>query len=253
MKKILFIFIILASAFLASCQNSNENTANLNSSGEELPNTSSQGNSTQNALLTPKRKRISYQEYVQKNGINSQNATRLQQEITTNDNVAQDQQIETPETSSNTLLAKFSTPLQGSSDERINNIEIVCERLNNYILKPNETFSYNNVTGPFGPSDGFEEAPILLSNGKKEEGYGGGVCQLSSTLYNVVKVLKNVPIIERHHHSAPVSYVKNGQDATVSLQSNLDFQFKNNNDYPIQFKASCENNSVNVWAYQVTS
>ena len=100
------------------------------------------------------------------------------------------------------LLSSYSTPLQNSSDERINNIEIVCDKLNNYILKPKETFSYNNVVGPYGPSDGFEEAPILLSDGTKKDGYGGGVCQLSSTLYNVVKKKKAIIVLNLEDYFA---------------------------------------------------
>ena len=104
--------------------------------------------------------------------------------------------------------------------------------------------------GPYGQSDGFEEATILLSDGSKTEGYGGGVCQLSSTLYNVVKNIDNIEITERHNHSAPVAYVSEGQDATVSLQSGLDFKFVNQNDYAIRFKAECINNEVSVTAFK---
>lgn len=85
---------------------------------------------------------------------------------------------------------------------------------------------------------------------KKVKDMVGGVCQLSSTLYNVVKNIKNITIIERHHHSAAVSYVPKGQDATVSLQSNLDFKFVNNNSFSIRFKAECSNGKVTVWAFK---
>lgn len=184
--------------------------------------------------------RLSYEEYVKK----YENSISSEKNFLNNDSSFGN------EFQSN-LLASYSTPLQNSSDERINNIEIVCDRLNDYILKPKETFSYNNVVGPFGPSDGFEEAPILLSDGTKKDGYGGGVCQLSSTLYNVVKNIQNIDITERHHHSVPVSYVPEGEDATVSLQSNLDFKFVNNNNYSILFKATCDGKNVNVWTYKI--
>lgn len=174
--------------------------------------------------------KISYHDYVEK----------VEEEV-----------VEEEKEESDRLLATYSTSLQGSSEERVNNIEIVCSRLNDYILEPNATFSYNSTTGPFGPEDGFEEAPILLSDGSTSEGYGGGVCQLSSTLYNVVKNIENIAITERHHHSKPVSYVPENEDATVSIQSNLDFQFINHNDYPIQFKTQCADNQVTVWAYQI--
>lgn len=145
-------------------------------------------------------------------------------------------------------LASYSTPLLASSNERINNLEIVCGRLNNFILNPNDSFSYNQVAGPYGADDGFEEATILLSDGTKTKGYGGGVCQLSSTLYNVIKNIDNVEITERHHHSSPVAYVPENEDATVSLQSGLDFKFINKNNYPIRFEAECADGYVTVWA-----
>lgn len=148
------------------------------------------------------------------------------------------------------LLAEYSTSLGSSSKERVNNLKIVCDRLNNFILNPGETFSYNDVCGPYGESDGFLEAPILLSDGTKENGFGGGVCQLSSTLYNVVKNIDNIEITEHHHHSAKVSYVPENQDATISLQSGLDFKFVNNNSFPIRFESTCANWNVNVSAYK---
>lgn len=148
------------------------------------------------------------------------------------------------------LLAEYSTSLGSSSKERVNNLKIVCDRLNNFILNPGETFSYNDVCGPYGESDGFLEAPILLSDGTKENGFGGGVCQLSSTLYNVVKNIDNIEITEHHHHSAKVSYVPENQDATISLQSGLDFKFVNNNSFPIRFESTCANWKVNVSAYK---
>lgn len=150
----------------------------------------------------------------------------------------------------NEALASYSTPLGSSTDERINNLDIVCKRLNNFILKSGETFSYNDVCGPYGPSDGFEEATILLSDGTEDKGYGGGVCQLSSTLYNVVANIPNMEIVERHHHSTAVSYVPKNQDATVSLQSNLDFKFKNNNKFDVRFVAVCGDGEVKVEAYR---
>ena len=182
-------------------------------------------------------KRISYQDNIN-NSNNSNNSNNIEDYSLMLNN-------------EDTLLASYSTSLSGSSDNRINNLEIVCERLNGYILNPKETFSYNEVTGPFGKDDGFEKAPILMKDGTKKDGYGGGVCQLSSTLYNVVKNIEGIDITERHHHSEPVSYVPEGEDATISLQSNLDFKFVNNTGYTLKFKVECANNNVSVWAYKV--
>ena len=143
-------------------------------------------------------------------------------------------------------LSTYSTKILTDDDSRYNNIKIVSDRLNNYVLQPGEEFSFNEVCGPYGKEDGFLEATILLSNGEEDEGYGGGVCQLSSTLYNAVEAL-DLEITEHHHHSSPVAYVPENQDATVSLQSNLDFKFKNSLDYPIKFRTSYDPNNLAVF------
>lgn len=149
-------------------------------------------------------------------------------------------------------LHTFTTPILTSDPNRYHNITIVRDRLNGYVLENNQTFSFNEVCGPYGQDDGFKEATILLSNGKKDKGYGGGVCQLSSTLYNAVKDM-DVDITERHHHSAPVKYVPENEDATVSLQSNLDFKFKNVSGKALEFKTSSTEDSLTVTVYEKES
>lgn len=146
-------------------------------------------------------------------------------------------------------LSSFTTPILTSDPNRYHNIKIVRDRLNGYVLKNNETFSFNNVCGPYGESDGFKEATILLSNGKEDKGFGGGVCQLSTTLYNAVKDI-DVDITERHNHSIPVAYAPANLDATVSLQSNLDFKFKNVSGKNLRFKTSSTENSLTVSVFE---
>ena len=238
MKYIFLIIFLLASLFLTSCEQQNDENldenSNISINNEQYKNMPSDENT----------ERISYKDYVEKYDEptnESQNNNKEPNNVLDDDNTAI--------TPSN-QLATYSTPLLSSSNERINNIEIVCDRLNNFILEPNQTFSYNDIAGPFGPDDGFEEATILLSDGSKTKGYGGGVCQLSSTLYNVVMDMENIEIIERHEHSAPVAYVPEGRDATVSLQSGLDFKFINNNNYPIRFEAKCNNDMITVNAFR---
>lgn len=146
-------------------------------------------------------------------------------------------------------LHEFTTPILTSDPNRYHNIKLVRDRLNGYILENNETFSFNEVCGPYGADDGFKEASILLSNGQKDKGYGGGVCQLSSTLYNAIKDL-DVDITERHNHSRPVGYVPENEDATVSLQSGLDFKFKNVSGKSLEFKTSSTEDSLTVTVYE---
>lgn len=147
-------------------------------------------------------------------------------------------------------LSTYTTKILTSDANRYHNITIVRDRLNGYILKNGEIFSYNEVCGPYGKDDGFKEATILLSNGEHEKGYGGGVCQLSSTLYNAIKNL-DIDITERHNHSTPVAYVPKNEDATVSLQSNLDFKFKNTSGKDLKFVCTSTPNSLTVSVYPI--
>ncbi len=146
-------------------------------------------------------------------------------------------------------ISTYTTKILTNDENRYNNIKIVADKLNGYILEPGNTFSFNDELGPYGKDDGFLEAKILLSNGEESTGYGGGVCQLSSTLYNAIKDLENIQITEHHHHSSPVAYVPKNQDATVSLQSGLDFKFINNYDFPLRFETSHNPNSLSVTVY----
>lgn len=146
------------------------------------------------------------------------------------------------------LVGTYTSPILTTDNNRYTNIQIVATRLDGQILEPNQVFSYNKVCGPYGQDDGFLEAEILLSDGSTEKGFGGGVCQLSSTLYNAIKNL-NVDITEQHHHSKPVAYVPVNQDATVSLQSNLDFKFKNNYDGNLLFETYCDPAHLTVNVY----
>lgn len=115
------------------------------------------------------------------------------------------------------------------------------------IIAPNEEFSYNTTCGPYNEANGFGKATIFVGNEEVQD-YGGGVCQLSSTLYNAVKDL-NIDITERHNHSKKVYYVPDGQDATVSYGS-LDFKFKNLNNYSLLVEAKSSAESVDVYIYK---
>lgn len=148
------------------------------------------------------------------------------------------------------LLSSYSTQILTTDENRYNNIKIVADKLNGFVLEPSSGFSFNDELGPYGKDDGFLEAKILLSNGEESTGYGGGVCQLSTTLYNAIKDLDGIEITEHHNHSVPVAYAPKNQDATVSLQSGLDFKFINNNDYPIRFETAHNPNKLTVKVYK---
>lgn len=132
------------------------------------------------------------------------------------------------------LLGRFSTNYSTKNFNRTNNIEIAAKKINGTILFPGETFSYNNALGERTTSAGFLEAGAYVGGVLVNE-VGGGICQVSSTLYNSV-LLANLEIVERKNHSVPPSYVPLGLDATISW-GHIDFKFKNTRKYPI--KISC--------------
>lgn len=132
------------------------------------------------------------------------------------------------------VLATFTTRYDAGNSNRSTNLAIACKKINNYVLQPGEIFSYNQTVGKRSIENGFREAHIFTSSGV-EDGLGGGICQISSTLYNTV-VLANLDIVERHNHSYGAGYVDPGRDATVSYGA-LDFKFKNPRKYPIKITA----------------
>jgi vancomycin resistance protein YoaR len=111
------------------------------------------------------------------------------------------------------------------------------------IILPGESFSMNKALGPRTHENGYKEAPIIFKN-ELVPGTGGGVCQVSSTLYNTV-LLAGLDVIEREHHSMTLSYISPGRDATITEDS-IDFRFVNNLDYPICLHAAVNGNVLNI-------
>ncbi|MGI6704625.1 MAG: VanW family protein [Clostridia bacterium] len=125
----------------------------------------------------------------------------------------------------NTLWGQFHTVFNTAAKERSKNIEISAGAVEGILLKPGEVFSFNAVTGLRIAENGYLEAPVIV-NGELTPGIGGGVCQVSSTLYNAA-LLANLEIVERHNHTIPSVYVTMGLDATVADRY-LDLKFRNN-------------------------
>ena len=131
-------------------------------------------------------------------------------------------------------LGSYSSDFSSSSENRALNVKKASEAVNGKILMPGDTFSYNGTIGNPSLANGYKVASVF-ENGKTTQGVGGGVCQVSSTLYCAV-LYADLSVVERHNHSLTVGYVPNGQDATVSYGS-LDFKFKNNTEYPIKINS----------------
>lgn len=144
------------------------------------------------------------------------------------------------------LLATYSTTYSSSNVNRSTNISLATKSVNGYVLMPNETFSYNDTVGQRTAARGYKEAGVYV-NGEVTTGLGGGICQVSSTLYNAV-LLSNLEIIDRSNHTFKPTYVPAGQDATVSWGA-PDFKFKNNRNYPIKIIASSGSGRVSFNIY----
>ncbi len=125
------------------------------------------------------------------------------------------------------IIAGFYTTLLDKSANRTTNIKLACQQIDGTVLAAGEVFSFNNIVGLRSQEKGYRQAKIFVGD-QISYGIGGGICQLSSTLYNCALIAK-LPIIERHHHSLAVSYAPDNQDATVAWGV-LDFRFKNNDD-----------------------
>jgi vancomycin resistance protein YoaR len=143
----------------------------------------------------------------------------------------------------NTVLSVFSTVFNPKDSNRTQNLKLSCDKINGLILMPNEVFSMNETLGPRTVENGYKEAKIIIKS-EYVNGVGGGVCQITTTLYDAV-LLSRLKIVERSHHSLPSIYVGPGQDATIA-ENYLDFKFKNDRDYPIFISASLVRNKVTV-------
>lgn len=127
-------------------------------------------------------------------------------------------------------LGTYSTSLESKEENTIYNIKLSSEVINGILVKPQEIFSFNKYVGPAEKADGYKESTII-ANGIFVNGYGGGICQVSSTLYNAI-LLANLPIVERYNHSVygdATRYVPLGQDAAV-FYGLKNLRFKNNSD-----------------------
>ena len=139
-------------------------------------------------------------------------------------------------------LSTFSTTYAASNVNRTTNLKLAAKKINGTVLMPGETFSYNQVVGERTIAAGYKEAPIYVE-GRVEDGLGGGICQITTTLYNAV-VLANLDIVERTNHQFVPSYVGAGRDATV-VYGAIDFKFKNNRNYPIKLICSVSSGIAN--------
>ncbi len=142
-------------------------------------------------------------------------------------------------------ISSFTTKTTNNAN-RNTNVYLSAQALNGRVVNPGETFSFNETTGKRTQEAGYKEA-VAISGGQNVPDIGGGVCQTSTTLFNAV-LMADLEIVDRTPHAWPSSYVDIGMDATVNWP-NLDFKFKNNQDYPIFVIAFYEDQEVTVEIY----
>lgn len=140
------------------------------------------------------------------------------------------------------VLGDFSTDYSSSINNRKENIKIASSKFNNLKLNPGDEISFNELVGEITEETGFKSATVIVG-GEYESGIGGGICQVSTTLYNSL-ILSDLEILERHNHSRPINYVDLGTDAAVA-SGYKDLKFKNNTNNPILILADADGNKLN--------
>ena len=135
------------------------------------------------------------------------------------------------------LLGRFETSYDLGNKSHERNMEIILKNLNNRVVLKGEHFSFNATVGERTRERGFKEGPIVV-RGKVTQGLAGGICQVTSTLYNAI-LLSNLKVIERKHHPRIQKYVPEGRDSTIYYDI-IDLVFKNNRKSPIKLKTKID-------------
>jgi vancomycin resistance protein YoaR len=150
----------------------------------------------------------------------------------------------TPPAESETVISEGQTPVIDREANRVSNLNRAAAALNGKTLQSGEVFSFNQTVGVRSAETGYKKAAAIGENNKKIKIYGGGVCQISTTLH-LAALYGDFEIAERHKHTKPIPYEKTGNDATVSFGT-FDYKFKNNKAYAVKIKAGVANNMVYI-------
>jgi vancomycin resistance protein YoaR len=143
----------------------------------------------------------------------------------------------------NNILSSFSTSIADQDDNVKRNILIACKKLNGTIIGPNAVFSFNDTVGEGSTKNGFAPGRVLYHDRIAIEP-GGGLCQVSSTLFNAL-LIAGCSIVERHRHFQPVTYVPMGLDATIKY-GKKDLKIKNSNLFNIKIEIRASNSSLDA-------
>lgn len=226
---IIIILVILSVVFIVFLSN-NELLSNV---------TNNNNYNNNNNEITTENKDTKTEE---KNSKNTSNTTPIVQE--------KKEQIPITTQPSESQIATYTTTLYDKEQTRIENINLAISKLNGVIIENGSEFSFNNTIGPMDESNGFKKATGFDSNGKKIKISGGGICQISSTLYNSA-LIAGFEITERHPHSRRVYYVPKDKDATIFYGS-LDLKFINNTGSKVRIDASATTSTVTINLTKIT-
>lgn len=147
------------------------------------------------------------------------------------------------------VLGSFTTSYSSSGRDRSGNVSNGCEKINGTTVYPGETFSTYDAVKPFSEENGYFMAGSYL-NGKVVDSIGGGICQVSTTLYNAV-LRAELEVTERHNHSMIVTYVDPSADAAIAESAGKDFTFVNNTEYPIYIEGYTQDKKITFNIYGV--
>ena len=186
-----------------------------------------------------------------KTSTNSSENTNENSSKTENSGTSSNVVEEKPKQVVETQISTFSTKIYTKDSGRQNNLQITCSTLNNTIVKAGDTFSFCATVGQATSSKGYEKADIFDRNGNKIQGYGGGNCQISTTLYNAVLAVPTLVVTERHEHSNDVPYIQEGKDAAVAYGS-YDLKFRNDSGNDIKILASTNSDSITITINSIT-
>ena len=145
-------------------------------------------------------------------------------------------------------ISTFSTNYDASNVSRTNNLKIASNKTNNVVIMPGEVFSFNQVVGKRTVEEGYKDAKVY-ENGRVVDGLAGGICQVSSTMYDAA-LLANLEIVERYNHQFTTSYLPGGKDATV-VYGIKDFKFRNSRKYPIKIVTSMGGGTITYSIYGI--
>lgn len=254
MKKY-FLWIILAIAiFLALIyffnKNGNSESDTKYNSARTSQNIANDTNSTNNSETESndeenkdKEKNENSQNTSEENSKNDDNSTENSDSNKEEDSKKEDAS-KSKNASKETEIASYTTKIYTKDSGRQNNLTIACTTLNNTTIENGKTFSFSKTIGKATSGKGYKKADVFR-NGDVIEALGGGLCQVSTTLYNAVLKVPELKVTERHPHSNKVPYIKSGKDAAVSFGAQ-DFKFVNNTGNTIKIKASNTKNNVTI-------